>query len=136
MPVSRRVRYRPRLDPKLELRYAAMRRWGDKALAKDAEHRKLRPRYGTIGVGGADMAPFFDYLAIEEFLSGLRKNLPLVECESLAKAAVKDAIEKWNNNGCKGRSAITLKSELHYWTGHSDTLIENMHREFYAIDKA
>lgn len=115
--------------------FVLMRKWQEKATQYHDKHCQLRPPYGTVGIGSADMAPFFCYTAVSEFLSVLRKGGKAKEAAEGAKAAAKESIEKWNRQGCKGRAFMSGQFELHYWVGHCDTLIGTMEREFTALEK-
>lgn len=102
----------------------------------NARYRQLAPRYGEIAVGGEHMGPFFKAVALERFLSDLRKGCATLidlRCSDdvgllaalinaaagNAKLAALPAINKWN---------VSIEYQVHRWTGCCDDIVETWQR--------
>ena len=82
----------------LEAVYSVMRLIGTEADRADAEHLRLRPRYGEIAVGGAHMDPFFRSEALNGLLRALRTGANPTDAIIVGNAEANLAIKIWNKS--------------------------------------
>lgn len=113
--------------------FAAMRRLGEHVDRWYADHRRLIPPIGTVGIGGAD----FDYLLKATcgfaYLRALRNGGTPAEALRAAENDGVECLQIWNERTRLQRAFISSRHELKRWDGAAQAVAESVHRLFTAM---
>ena len=113
--------------------FAAMRRLGEHVDRWYADHRRLIPPAGTVGIGGAD----FDYLLKANcgfaYLRVLRNGGSPADALKAAENDGAECLQIWNERTCRQRAFVSSREELKRWGGAAQAAAENVHRLFTAM---
>lgn len=110
--------------------FAEMRKLHDKVTREWEQANAMAPRSGEVAVGGADFDHVLKATVGDEYLRTLRKGGTPKEAYDAAVAAGREAVEKWNTQGSKGRMSAGGSYQLKRDPGAGDAYALGIHSAF------